>query len=543
MNMASSRNRRNKFAVGPSARPVRLRVGQPCDATARGPESRGPGSPRPESRGPGSPRPEFASRPDASTWLPRHAFVGIVLLSACLLLCFPSKLPAQATWEYSPYTIQVWLAMDGAAELTAGLAQRIERTITERAWVVAGAAWDVTVTACPAELTLDAARHPERVTADAIQALAPEILKQDDKLFLLSLRDELTGLTIAARELDCRTRLWQPLVTRHVTQPDRVADEAFTALREAFVPFGRIESAKGREAVVRVRADGLIVEEDSPARIVEQDVLVPIIRRNDRLGEPLDNGIQRAPWTFLTVAGRRGTQWQCQVYSGMTSPLGGRSSARTMRLALLAKPRWDATDLAVRTQGDQPVPLGGYEIYSKPPESDDAELLGVTDWRGRMTIVPKPHPLQILYVRNGGRLLARLPLVPGLEPLVTVQVTNDDPRLFAEGYVKGLQNRITDLVARRELYIARFRRHLQKKEIDQAQKLLEEFRSLENRSDLSRQLDQQAQRVKSSDRRVQTAIDQLFTDTRQLLLKFLDPRTSNQLAEELLRAQGAGQTG
>jgi hypothetical protein len=160
-----------------------------------------------------------------------------------------------------------------------------------------------------------------------------------------------------------------------------------------------------------------------------------------------------------------------------------------------------------------------------------------------MTIVPKPHPLQILYVRNGGRLLARLPLVPGLEPLVTVQVTNDDPRLFAEGYVKGLQNRITDLVARRELYIARFRRHLQKKEIDQAQKLLEEFRSLENRSDLSRQLDQQAQRVKSSDRRVQTAIDQLFTDTRQLLLKFLDPRTSNQLAEELLRAQGAGQTG
>jgi hypothetical protein len=264
---------------------------------------------------------------------------------------------------------------------------------------------------------------------------------------------------------------------------------------------------------------------------------VPIIRRNDRLGEPLANGIQQARWTFLTVAGRKGNQLQCQVASGMTSPLGGRSSARTLRLALLAKPRLDATDLAVVTEGDKPISLGGYEVYSKPPDSEDAELLGVTDWRGRIRIAPKPNPLQILYIRNGGRLLARLPVVAGLEPLLTAVVTNDDPRLLAEGYVKGLQNRVMDLVARRELYTARFRRHLQKKEYDQAKTLLEEFRGLENRSDLARQLDQTAQRIKSPDRRVQAKIDQLFTDTRQLLLKFLDQRTTNVLADELLRSQ------
>jgi transcriptional regulator of heat shock response len=133
-----------------------------------------------------------------------------------------------------------------------------------------------------------------------------------------------------------------------------------------------------------------------------------------------------------------------------------------------------------------------------------------------------------------------LPVVAGLEPQVAVQVTDDAPRLFAEGYVKGLQNRVMDLVARRELYTARFRRHIKQKEFDQAKTLLETFRGLEDRSDLGRQLDQQVQRVKSSDRRVQAKIDQLFTDTRQLLLKFLDPRTSNQLADELLRAQRPG---
>ncbi len=484
-----------------------------------------------------------ANRRQPTGWTPtccRGTATAAVLLLIGLIFVGPRELAAQATWEYSPYSVKVWLALDAAAELTPGLAQRIGRVIAERAWVVAGATWQVDLAACPASLAADVARDPARVTVDAVGALDPGLVKQGDKLFLLGIRDELTGLTVAVRELDCRTRLWQPVVTRHVSQPGRVADEAFAALVDAFVPFGRIDSAKGKEAVVRVRADGLITGEQSPARIAGQDVLVPIIRRNDRLGEPLENGIQQAAWTFLTVAGRKGNQWQCQVYSGMTSPLGGRSSARTMRLALRAKPRLDATELAVGTQGANPAPLGGYEIYSKLPEGEEAELLGVTDWRGRIAIVRNPNPLQILYVRNGGQLLARLPVVAGLEPLVAVQVTDDAPRLFAEGYVKGLQNRVMDLVARRELYTARFRRHIQQKQFDQAKTLLETFRGLENRSDLARQLDQQAQRVKSSDRRVQAKIDQLFTDTRQLLLKFLDPRTSNQLADELLRAQPSG---
>lgn len=461
---------------------------------------------------------------------------GLTLLIG-LMPCFLRALPAQTTWEYSPYSIKVWLAMDRSAELSAGLAERIQRAVAERAWVVAGATWQVEVLPCPAALAFDVARRPELVTTEAVRALAPEILKQNDKLFLLAVRDELAALAVSVRELDCRTRMWQPVLTRRVTQPGRVADESFAALLDAFVPFGRIESAKGKEAVVRVRAGGLIIGQGSPAALAERAVLVPIIRRNDRVGEPLANGIQQATWTFLTVTGRKGNQLQCQVASGMTSPLGGRSSARTLRLALLAKPRLEATDLAVVTEGSKPVPLGGYEIYSKPPDAEDAEWLGVTDWRGRIRIAPKSNPLQILYVRNGGRLLARLPVVAGLEPLVTAAVTDDDPRLMVEGYVKGLQNRVMDLVARRELYVARFRRHLQKKEFEQAQTLLEEFRGMENRSDLARQLDQTAQRIKSPDRRVQAKIDQLFSDTRQLLLKFLDPRTTNVLSEELLRAQ------
>lgn len=457
-----------------------------------------------------------------------------------LLSCWPREAAAQTIWEYSPYSLRIWLALDQAADVPAGLAERIKRACVERAWVVAGAAWQVEVLPCPPALATDVARQPESVTLEAVQALAAEILKQDDKLFLLGVRDELTGVAVSVRELDCRSRMWQPVLTRHVAQPARIADESFGALVDAFVPFGRIESSKGKDAVVRVRASGLVTDAGAPAAIGEGAVLVPVIRRNDRVGEPLANGIQQAPWTFLTVSGRKGSQLECQVASGMASPLAGRSSARTLRLALLAKPRLGATELAVVTAGDNPVPVPGYEVYSKPPDSEDAELLGVTDWRGRIRIATKPNPLQTLYVRNGGRLLARLPVVAGLDPLLTAEVADDDPRLLAEGYVKGMQNRVMDLVVRRELYAARFRRHLQKQEYDQAKTLLEEFRGLENRSDLSRQLDQTAQRITSPDRRVQAKIDQLFSETRQLLLRFLDPRTSNVLADELLRAQPPG---
>jgi hypothetical protein len=131
-------------------------------------------------------------------------------------------------------------------------------------------------------------------------------------------------------------------------------------------------------------------------------------------------------------------------------------------------------------------------------------------------------------------------MVPGLEPELTAQVSNDDQRLKAEGFVKGLQIKVMDLVARRELYIARFRRHLKRKQLDEAKALLEEFRNLETQSDLRRQLLQEEQRVTSPDRRVQARIDQLFKDTRQLLSRFLDPGTANELAQELAKAQQGG---
>ena len=480
-----------------------------------------------------------------ATALTQHArpLAAGLLAVVGLLAAGPGPARAQSTWQYSPYRIRVWLAFDGSPELTAPLAETIATTIADRAQTVAQATWDVRTELCPLPLRTDAAIRTKDVTVEQMLQVADQRLRIDDKLVLLSVRAFPSGYRVAARELDCHTRTWQPLVQHETVQSGRIAELAFSAVTDAFRPLLRIDNVKGREVALRVRAGGLIVDPAGPASIVESDILLPVLRRTDRLGEPLKDGILVAPWTFLTVQQHEGSSLLAQAHSGQYSVLGIRASSRVQKFALVARAPGESSDLRLVTRGDNPQPLSGYEIHSKDPRTDETTPVGATDWRGMLTVQRGDKPLQILYVRNGGLLLARLPMVPGLEPVLTAEIRNDDRRLEAEGFIKGLQGTIMDLVARRQLYITRFRRHVQAKEFDRAKALLEEFGTLRTRSDLARELLQQRPRFASTDLRdrlEQAKIDKMFTDTQQLLTRFLDPGTAAELAAELEQARQPG---
>ncbi len=454
----------------------------------------------------------------------------------------PAAAQAQTNWLYSPYRIRVWLAMDGSPELTEPLADRIAATITDRSLTVAKAAWDIRTVACPRPLRWDAVMRPQEVTVDQVVQVAGPRMSIDDKLVLLSIRADSSGYRVTARELDTHTRTWQPMIQRETHQVGRIPETAFAAVVDAFTPLMQIENVRGREVSLRIRAGGLIMDADNPSAIRSTDILLPVLRRNDRLGQPLLDGILPAPWTFLTINQLEGYSLVAQAHSGQYSILGIRASARIQRYALVARPLEQETDLRLISRNEPQIPLAGYEIYSKDPLTDETVLLGSTDWRGILRVRRGERPLQVLYVRNGGQLLARLPMVPGLEPMLTAEIRNDDRRLEAEGFVKGMQGTIMDLVARRQLTITRFRRHLHAKEFDQARALLEEFGKLPTRSDLSRDLLQQRPRFASSelrDRQEQARIDKMFTDTQQLLTRFLEPGTGAELASELERARSS----
>ncbi len=358
---------------------------------------------------------------------------------AILLLVGHASVQAQPTWEYSPYEVHVWIAMADSASLPAVYYDRMARHIADRSWTVFGSVWSVQTRPCPSRLRYDVLHRLEAITDVEIEAAAEDLLDQDDKLYLVSIQDDSTAFHIRVRELDCRTRIWQPLVSRDVVQSDRLIDAVFDCLPDAFTPLVRVENARSKEAEVRVRAGGLITRAQCPATVSEGDNLLPVIRRNDRLGKPMKNGIVVAPWTLMSVSGQAGNLLQCRVHSGMRSPLGGRSSTRTVKLALKTKPRYEATQLVLETYGEEPQPLDGYAVYAKDPTTEESELIGTTDWRGTIRISRTDPELMIYYVRNGGRLLARLPMTAGLDSKAVAQLYDDDVRLQAEGFVKGMQ--------------------------------------------------------------------------------------------------------
>ncbi len=177
-------------------------------------------------------------------------------------------------------------------------------------------------------------------------------------------------------------------------------------------------------------------------------------------------------------------------------------------------------------------------------QGDPAELIGRTDWNGTLEVGQSDTPLRILYLKNGAQLLARLPMVPGLDPKLIASVPDDAPRLQAEGFIKGIQGQLMDLEAQREILKARFMLRIEElpglkgdelaDKLKEAQTLLEEIKQLPNRNSLTRQLDiQQTQQLTSPVKSVQARIDQLYAKMREALGKYLSPNLVNELTRVL----------
>jgi hypothetical protein len=296
-----------------------------------------------------------------------------------------------------------------------------------------------------------------------------------------------------------------------------------------------------QKVVARLRAGGLIPAPDSPAVVEPGMVLRPIIRRNDRSGLPAKGGIQAVDWSFLAVDERRDAVLECTLQSGYRAPIPARGGVRVERLALAVRPRYEATKLELRSRTDPAKPLVGYEVHRREEGNDETKLLGVTDEHGSFNLSRGDEPLELLVIKSGKQLLARLPIVPGQAETMTAKIVDDDGRLAAEGLIATLSSRALDLVARREILAARIRARVKEGKIDEAQRLLDDFRRLETRNELSRDLDRYRQQVISSDKVTQGRIDKLFTEAQKLLLlKPLSDELLAQLTRELSAARASG---
>jgi hypothetical protein len=439
-----------------------------------------------------------------------------------------------SVWEITPYRIRFLLALAPEPELTPQLRQRIEARVMERSERAVGPAWDLVIEPAPPELRTKMLSSLGRLS---LEDLPEPLVESDyDKLMLASVRVTDAGYEIAARDYELHARLTGSAVVRQAPQRELLADEVFQAAVQAFSPLAQIDEVTDKGVILRLRAASLPIIDPSIVFAAPGDVFRPVRRFNDREGKL--RKLMTIDWTFLVVEHVDAAAVSCQLFSGLRSPLTGRSRGRDERLAMLVRPTGGSTELELRSRmlGDDPKtarPMAGYAVYAHPAGSPETVLVGRTDGDGKLIIPPGPNPLRILLVKHGGEPLARLPMMPGIEPRMKAEIPDDDQRLVAEGIITGFQERFVDLIARRQVLMTQIRARLEDNKAAEAVKLLEELRLLGRQEDYINEIRLQKQRAISDDKRMQKKIDKLFDDTQEIIIRYLNSSEIEKLDAEI----------
>jgi len=368
-----------------------------------------------------------------------------------------------------------------------------------------------------------------------IDGLMGEVFGNYDKIFVVRIDSSAVPLEVSVMEIDCLMRLQGPIVTQSVLSQDRLVDSIGAGITRAFAPTVRVEDAATNTVTGRVRAAGLIIDPRSPAAIQKDDFLQPAIRKNDRSGNPII--LEALDWAYLHVSEVDGPKLKMKLHAGRMGGLQGSKNRRTHRLAFRIRPYYPNTVIRLHAQKEPDEPLQGYELYEKELNGSAFTFVGRTDWDGRFVLEKSDQPMRLLYVKNGGAVLAKLPCVPGQDPLATADIRGDDMRLQAEAYIRGVQNAIIDLVALRKLLAARIRMRLEKGKIEEARELLEALREQPTYEILSTDMRKKRTAMQSDVNQQVAMINQLFDQTRTMLVKHINEQIIRELEADVANVE------
>jgi hypothetical protein len=431
-----------------------------------------------------------------------------------------------ANWELLPYQVRVVIGLTPEAAATGHVAADLPAAVAERIWSVVGGRWN-----CQAELAEGALREAlvyqfDTLKADKILSAADE---EGDKLMLVRLAFDDGAYTIAVRDFDVRTQLMGPVVESRVFHAARLPDAILQALVAAFAPLARVEEVAGDKVTLRLRAAAVPARDAAVETSFDKSIFRPVVRvRSGR-----SKRVQPIDWTYLITESVEGSRLATRLVTGLRTPLVNKRRGRVEQLALYVHPPEGNTTLQLRTADKQERPLSGYQVYSHPVDSKETLLLGSTDVRGDLLVEPGDGGVRVLLVKSGGVIMARLPVLPGLQPTALALVPDDQLRLQVEGVITGFQEELVDQIARRQALISRIRSRLRAGKTDQARELLNELRRLRSQQDFTRELLVERQRRTSSDPRTQRQIDKLFDDTQTVINRYLDARQVERLEREV----------
>ncbi|MCA9079809.1 MAG: hypothetical protein KDA58_04590 [Planctomycetaceae bacterium] len=277
------------------------------------------------------------------------------------------------------------------------------------------------------------------------------------------------------------SRTLSPLVQLETGDRRDLAATVADAISRAFRPLAQIEVGEGDKVEFLIRGGELPPVDPQLVPFQEGQYLAPYLRYLGKKREV--QRIQTIPWTYMKVVERDRSRIRIEMTSAFRQPIP-QSRRRVEVMAMLLRPSWDASDIRVYPRRGQNTPLVGYrcEVVDRLPTLEDPvpeRDQYYTDRRGVLTVpVPEGDPLRYLLVHSGQSVLARVPFIPGTSPLMEVEVPNDRARLGVEGEVSLLQGELIDIIATREVLMARGRAAAKKQDWDAVDKFTEEISDL-----------------------------------------------------------------
>jgi hypothetical protein len=437
-------------------------------------------------------------------------------------------------WDSQPYRIKVAIAIDALGQQGEQLGSVLPTYLMRRAESAIGPLWQLSVDQATGE--------PRHLLLNDIDAItSKQVSKPDaaDKLVLLAVRATPWGYELAGREYDGYVDRWGATLRESARQNEVLPEALFALLRRVVTPLAQfhLDPSNDRQVILLPRGASLPHPSDDEPWATEGDIYLPVMRRTTRDGELVPGGVQVVPWTFLEIASVDPQQAVGRIESGSTRPFALRQRGRIEQVAIALRSDDGETVVRLRSRTQKDKPLVGYEVYSQNSGEHDTRLIGTSDSHGQLRVVPGKTAVQLLYIKSGGELLARVPMVPGFTEAIDIPLPDDDLRMEAAARVSAMREDLVDLVARRNIVMARVRKELEDKNYQQARKLLEMLDELPTRAQFTQNLEREQRLHRTKDPQVQRQIDQLFAGMQTTVGKFLDSQPIADLHEQLREAQ------
>ena len=238
--------------------------------------------------------------------------------------------------------------------------------------------------------------------------------------------------------------------------PNLAADLVFGLFR----PLVSITNVDKNQVEMRIRGGELLPPDANLTPFATGDFVTSFTRH---LGKNRElKRLQMIPWTQIRIDQADRSYLKGTIISAFVSPLGG-TRRRIEMLGLKIRPPQGQTRLQVIPRGKPDSPMAGYrvEVLDRPETKEDKVTDRVTlrtDRNGFVDIPADPaKPLRYLIVYSGAAPLAKAPLIPGHARQLVLEAPDDAPRLNVEAETELLQSELIDVVARREVLMARAR--------------------------------------------------------------------------------------